>query len=96
MLVTFPGPPPRAAAAAIWIDGQPMAGGLGMRLRLAASALLGRGNAAIVGAVQPAPHAAAAGSGADGPVGRLRDFLVAHPELTRAAARLSATPDAPR
>ena len=91
-LAEAPEPPPSAAVSALWIDGQPSAGGVPMRIRQAINSLSGgRYQPVVVAAVlnyaiaQPGPER-------DWPETRLRAFLTGRPELADDLARLAAGP----
>ncbi len=83
-------PPPSAALTALWIDGQPSAGGLAMRVRQAITSLGGGRFAPVVVVAELDFSTAPPGRSRDWPEERLRAFLSGHPELPAALARLAA------
>ncbi len=83
-------PPPAAAASALWIDGRPANGGLGMRLRQARNSLSGGVDAPVVVAAQLDFSVAKPGLDHDWAADRLRSFVADRPGLPDEIARLAA------
>jgi exosortase A len=82
--------PPAAAASALWIDGRPTAGGLGMRLRQARTSLSGGTNAPVAVAAELDFSVAKPGLNRNWPSDRLRSFIADHPGLADQISTLAA------
>ena len=82
--------PPAAAASALWIDGRPSNGGLGMRLRQARTSLSGGTKAPVVVAAQLDFSVAKPGLNRNWPSDRLRSFVADRPGLPDEIAGLAA------
>jgi exosortase A len=82
--------PPAAAASALWIDGRPTTGGLGMRLRQAKTSLSGGTAAPVVVAAELDFSVAKPGLNRNWPSDRLRSFIADRPALSDQIGALAA------
>ncbi len=89
-------PSPGAAVSALWIDGQPVTGGVRTRLEQALNSLRGGRYAPVIVAAALNFDVAEPGPRRDWPEERLRSFLASHADLSAVVRDLTAPADAKR
>jgi exosortase len=85
--------PTGITAVGVWVDGEPISLGLGMRIRMAQSSLFGSDASPVVVVVEPVVDWSQVTPGMRPAIERnLAGFLLAHPELAAQASRMGALP----